>query len=1225
MEPRLRPALSVFPFVAIAMAAAALSSCTKNDRFPERKDYRADLSASSGSVDESAMRAEPIPASDDESLMALAQGVLDPDRLKSPAYRSGDGRQPLENLNRELLSRAAEVNAPTFMRFAAVDLYVRTIQAGCRPLSWDDCRNLEFFRLDGATSAVLKKIARSQKNIGDYYRWIQLATQLGATNVPDPELDSMVYARSLELLRSGSKSAELRLLSDFVGSRLLMASQGSLDSLDAQALLAILHTVIHKDAGITLSKAIENGFLKLITQRLKDPVLWSEFKKVVLAAEGQGSEVGKSLVIPSSYTLAARDFKNRGSQLRALLGIEERDPSRDFDQDQLIYFYITSRLFSLEPLESVMPLWKATAQSPEAFRAISENYVRMFFGHSAMATHLKMSQGLRGIGQSGLSQSQVLTKFIESGRADVSPLWEDFFRRVGRLRAFYEREVEQRHRQSQDKPLLAKIQSGVDFYTYLPKSVKYVVTYPNLLMFAYYAKKYDYRETFEGMFGGSSITLDANIVIEDMLGGKVPPLFVFTNDTDKFEPISRFEMTYALYYALRGGLIDLYEVDAADWYQRIGDAYLTRPRDRLRSWAKSLDDLKSQGRFYKDFEQVCAVASGASAGHFPDINFVTVESIRYYTLEGRISDRSKPRMLEFLRLLQPGNPKSVDHLPEALELIRSDLNPRLRDLRLIRSLLAGSGASDSLLKSLDQTLADADQLRAFVLSAVDSLDQLARNCIFDLARLEQKRQYELYSMEREFQRHVHLAVHALNTLPGADTESVLELRARGDHPIWAEPFFSSLRPDLGLAEASRLLLDERSGLARAARVIRGYSEDLSQKGGIQRGRNGSYSYVFRRTDLFLRLLSYLETGYNQSKISFAADQPRVVYPETLGELRQKVDSFNTPHTADIRVATSGDISLVRSLEMFRFSLSREFREATADRWFFNKYDSLRYLRRWLRTGASLYKLKSQMATDPMAAAQCDSACKADKREVMRSEAVRLANLNLKVFNYLNTPATDLEQQNALKFFSEPTFFSDFTQGPAGLFTNISGGDYRYFALADETFSYVTSQHLGSKLALRSLRPQVDKEIVDTESTRVEHPSGGSMDLTQDDFVHRPDYFGEAFTAFESTLRKQTETLLFPIESEVLAGMNAYFTDFIATEMRLAETFIQVSQQEFSRVAVPPMQFHHYEESFAHPYWISPSLLGAYLEEMRIFNSKTLNQYLPEELRAERRWTPLTRP
>jgi hypothetical protein len=1130
-------------------------------------------------------------------------------------YATDGARNDIANLNGAILALYNQ-NATSLISSQELRSYRELLEDGCRPGTVEFCRNLEIFKLDSSSGMVMKRLARSSENVRDYYRYLRFAVEL-SERVADPELESMFVNRSTELFRTFTRARgqneELRIHVDFITTTILNGRANL--RIDDRVLGEILELVVEGRLSQQLGSGIQSAFLRIVAQNLKSPTLWPKFLEMLTTWESQTFAATASLQLPETYTAAISEIRQNSPLNFSVFSIDDQAPLNKYsEKDDLIYYYIVTRLFNYASIDSMLPFWASTAKNPSRFLDIMENYLRVFLAHSSMRTNQRLSTYYARIRTEGANQSEFLTRALRTSREELTPLWKEYFKRVGRLTSFFEREIELPNRSSRDAEIVRVVERGRTFRDELGQNVKYTVTYPNLLIFAYYAKRFDYHEHFEAMFIRGGITLDANLIIQELMDGRMPPIFEFTDDERKENPISRFELKYAIYYAIRMNLMQLYQIDPADWFREFSEGYLASTKAVLDRWAILFNQQVSSGSL-RDFSNACK----ALRGEAPRIeNTVSVESILRRTLLGGLSeDSSVPPMKSVMQMIHGHHSDRRLDLNEGIEVVRSDLNRRLRNLKLMRSFFNQPDLAErsTIIARIDSILKPTIDQRDYVISVTNEIDSLAKNCFIEFSKREDQRKFQLFEMEREHLSYVHLALDALGTMGNGQIRALRE--ANPSHAIWSTPFFSQLDPQKDLLNSANEIIALRSGVHQAAGRIRGYADDYALSGGIQRGNGGTFFYSFRQNDLALRLMHFLANGFGDKRVDSSFENIRLAYPETIRELRNQLGGFGSaPKQESIYAVISNSRSHADKLRMFREASLSAFQEFTHNgRWFFDKISQTLFARQWLRTAVSLHKTKFSMETDSEKLASCTGNCQELRRQEMQSDSRKLLDLvndMLKNFN-LNGQIND---SLVLEDFGLQSRFGDFVKGPSYLFFDESNADYAYYGFADDAFNFLVSYDLGFNPEFRELRGNTADSFF-MERVAETLSSGGG--ITQSQIKTRTNIFRDAQDAYRSTLRNQKESLLFPIDEKSLAEINASFMSEVETDIQLAHSFLVAVESEMPKINPQPMQFHRLATPFNHDYWISNGLRGSYLEQIRRFGALTNDIFLPVELRNNREW------
>lgn len=1226
------------------------SACT---RVTDTKGHAGPATQSVGAGDQSPANMDAVVATDTQRRMmnavselssegsltnaqALADELFQASVLRNP----GRDRDPgliakVWALNQGII-RAAQSQSAAFRESNLADRYRQTVLQGCRGLNMRTCRNLELFQLDVGTAQVLRILALdSRSSAMESHQLLLIAQDLG-NGVASPELSSTLFS---SLLGKISESIETRERND--GSLQVSLRNQSREQLNYTRLLAdnaaallrssprleistatldtLFQWTIRGDLNTIFGPTVAQPLTQVVLDRLQTPALWERFSALMRQSEeSAGDEAREDQVfIPHSLTSAERRIRSTAPAMANALHVPDRAPLERYrDSKDLLALYALNRLFAYDSLDQIAQLLRNSSVDQARFLEIAESYLRGQFAALAGETNRGMSRLFTRVSD-GTNPRNLLTRAMQDSRSEFSPLWKDYFKKVGRVRTYFIREIEPRQSDRTGTDIGRKSAEFRHFLDFLGTNAKYAVIYPNILMFAYYAKKIDYREQFDfpGVRGG--VTIDAKLIMRELMGGVFPPIFNFLDDESDARPLNKIEVLYAVYFAVRGDLPRFYRVDFSEWFNQIAEAELESSGEKLRDNGRMISRFIDQNDpTTRRTNQICSAAEGTGPAFE---NSIPIESVMVTTVLGRTNEAagSRPEIGEILRRFQASMNSGNDlPLAESIEQIRSDLNPSLRRLYLIRNLYRSSPSLDAeQMNRINQRLETVTSLRDFVVHNAGTQAQKMSECLVRLSKAEHLRRHQLYAQEESFWALVYTSLELMEKY-GNESGTFSEVRARhANDPIWQNPALQAANQNLSIFDAVRELTENAQGLAAVDQKIPGYLDEYRRLGGIQRGAGGRAQFVFRKIDLIVRTSNQIE----RLPVNSGPDRPRINWPSNLRDLKRKIFSyFNEPDHLVASFPAQENYNGRDRESIFRSGVADWF--FVQAYWFGDTSQMTHSYRRLYQSRLAYFKAKHALEVDPETLAACDEACVRQKNEAMRLDAqqeMRYAGQLLDEFN-LDAYADDRRVLRSIGRSIVVSGPSDYVpSGPLYLFVNDQDALYSYLPLFDQAFNFVTAFHLGRYAGMRGYRPTADRVTTADERQAASSANGGTG-VTFEEMLNRLNLFEDAH-ALNRTLRDQDKNLLFPVDSSDLAQINSIFTSWIKTEQRLANAFLTEAEPTLAALRPRPMQFDLRAQPFDHAYAISPYLRNRYLDDMQKFNVETFGVFLPEELRDNPSW------
>lgn len=544
------------------------------------------------------------PASDAAALVSRAESLLDPKSLGADQRRL---RRPeiAREVNRLSLAVAGLLEAAARQRQDAaangdvakiLAAYERAMTDGCDE-RLNGCLYVDFFRRDPAASRIARAIAATKSNLEARYRLLRLTYAL-KNGARDEALDLAYLAKaktwSTELARRGD-TASREALREHTELTLTLLGR-----------LAV-------QPGFRLPQDIEKEFdpwsfatgQEGAPSAVDDAVLDLAVRTgLYLPSEGQSNAAP---VLDPSFRERIRVLAERPTGLvKRLEAIKAKNPSifRSFEladtAEQNEYFFIFENLYEgAISLNNASSIWKGTRQDVAAARKALETYVRFRFLLLALEANYGMQEFFART-DSFTPQSLLDDTFRHS--ETYAQRWQDGFARLERMKLFFERHFTDN---TEDSRRLASFFAGAG------REVKYISTYPIMLMAAYKLAKIDFVmevPTWTGI-----IRIDGPQILTWFFKGESPPWFKFSEDRN---PLTKAQISLAFLAALKMGLMESGGITYGDFFRvAIGQTLQARGTmvseriEEMRKWyTANQPDFTSFIRACRDLER---------PGHFP--------------------------------------------------------------------------------------------------------------------------------------------------------------------------------------------------------------------------------------------------------------------------------------------------------------------------------------------------------------------------------------------------------------------------------------------------------------------------------------------------------------------------------------------------------------------------------------------------------------------------------
>lgn len=1107
--------------------------------------------------------------------------------------------------------------------------FERLALAGCRGPIIRNCRNLDTLALEPRSAQILRLLALSNLENEKGTQLLLIASDLG-NRIGESRTSDAFVQLFLEELRKLSNAPisnrnNLRLFAEATASSIRGA--GPNYTIPNHLAVQLFESTLSGRIAEVFGESLASVFVDRLLVRVREPDLWPIFEAMITRIEGGNlgiNSIDEQLGMTATTASAAAYINQTSPRSGEALGLADSlEALSDNSPEARIARFLVARLISFESFDRVAMIARAAGIPHAEFSKAAEHYLRVQFIRTAIWTNRRMAR-MFAENTSGVDPKHLLTRAIRDTRSQITPVWKDFFKKSARVKLYYEREIEalERGNSTRDETGVSRDPRLKEFFIELPRNVKHVVTYPNTFMFAYFAEKYEYSETFNVPFVRGGITIDSKVITKELMEGAVPPLFEFTDYEGDNERTDAVEIFYSLHHALKMDLPGAYGIDMADWFRRITNAYLQRPRERLRVWAEEVEFFAGAASAeWRETKEVCGPAlkryaqelplSGALSeelgqNQLPFLNQIAPKRYSIATVLGRALDgsngqlrniftRYKTRPTFIARNSFRPRSNSDATLAEGLEFMRLDIEPILRRIRFIRKAYADTPHVDSAkLAEIDALIAGVEGERNLIARGMEKYIQLTQRCLLALDKAELDRRNQIIREEIAYFALVHNFMQILDR-NRAGNGSLAALSA-GDR----EEFLSLLPPAIERAESTSLLQLARAALDHYAHrrelysQIRDYEIDYNRQAGLRLSSGGIPHYHLRNEDVSLRVALAAQRISRADPNSI--DYVRVVFPATIQELfRQFYGSSRTAGSqTELQLAPNRELFLRESLEHF-------------NEW-------THWLKDDLSVSMGLFSyLRTQSAWAKFASHRGEISHETMDREIDAITQLLLAWI----------PQLSLVQNNARREFLQlmglKSSFDSIRPGPEDILINFEGAQLRYAAFFDAIFSFLTAHHVGLDGQGRGAWGSFDRNLHEggRYTNRNDSSAMTSGGVTQEDLTMRHTLEDEAKRVARS-LRDETKRLKFAIPETILSEIRGSFTRGIHADMILADRLLKKIGAT-DRNTLPQYSFALDYEAFTHPYLLTSFIEGNFFDQMQEFDGETYGQFLPNELKDNLRW------
>lgn len=1124
-------------------------------------------------------------------LLPLAVVILNQKNLSSPDFKAHVATNTALNFFNSQLMKAFVSERSNPEAKAMIVKYRELLLKGCFGAELTGCQNLDFFSRDPQVVGLIKVMILQTADIEQYYSLIAIAFELKSTR-PDAELSQMCLARLTDLLKlyvhveQRNQNTDIRLKALSLDQRRRFVGYTT-----------FLNTVMHTSSGVKLSdeqavelfswlasgkmtqvlgKDLAQVISRLVAPQLDQPRIWSSFIKVFRRSESNDE---------LSYSNALKRVKDSDSGLFNRLGVTpyNLDSRLETHSKDVAALYYLSRLTALKSAIKERYLWEIANLDPAQAMDLIETYVRVTLIDRALDTHKRLADFYRKYQRDGSAKTELVFEAVRFSDQNLTPSWKDYVTRIQRLETFFADEIERRYSNEKGTPLALKIAKLRNFFEELNPAIKYMVTYPNMIMFGYYAAKMNLNMKLLGL-SGERIEINKDLILHELMEGGLPPLFTFTsfrpteNRRDR-EGIDSVQMLWSLYFAMASDLPKLYGIRAEEFLRTFITAYKARTDKRMRTIIDRHKIYLQPNSEIQQLLRICA-APEESFGLFR--NQIDLNNLSQVTFLGEMS-LTLPPLRTAVNITNLKSEYLQASMDEAIETLRTDVDPLLRRIFLIKSAVAKAPSTDrAALNQIDSLMAESLTMRESILSSTRILIERMPPCVQRFRQIELNRRHELIGMEIDFLNNVSMALKRL-------AEARSEIAALS--ALKLNPFFAALDVAKPAITALNEAVINGTGLETPFQHISGYREDFFRHAGFRKSSDGRIYFAYRKRDMLIRMAMYLTKGFQNRQISTKLDQLIVTLPASLKELESRMTStltsldFKGPVSEELQLYSLPDDGVLRAgLEHFRAHFH----------WFGDVTSAPPIYRHFLRHMTALYKFKSLGPLNLENQVECDWACQNRNYEDARAGAIQLIETSRSMLEDFRMHPRD---EILLNLFEVPGYFSFHKSnglsktGPEHLFTT-ENSNRDILGLTDEVFTYLTSKRLGYQPSFRGLRETAERYV----TTEINEKTAESL-------ITRPDYYVKAEKLYGKTLRDKQKLLLFPVDPTIDQQIELFHRLFIQTDLMLADLFISTAHEWSKANPLPPVKFLRLESPVLMPV-LSTTLIGNYRMQIRKFHDHT---------------------
>lgn len=1138
---------------------------------------------------------------------------------------------------------------------AYLQRYENILQQGCDSNTWKNCLFHRIFSQDINSSKITKEIAQTKTNVREYFAWLQLTSEFQNISYsghnPDSELYQLILTRSKELLESYIKLEELENgelslsidhltpiqrteFKDYID-YITLALKVSLSRENLEGLQDSVSDFIlwigARGARSALDKNFIDALSTSIEQALVSDNIWENFSRDALRSFE--SNQTDSTQLPFSYFGTHRYLQAKNPKILTALDFNFFQPEViAANRDKVLYLYILQGLFKQDPLNRLLVYWNASSQDPSAFIELMESYISILLLRNTTLSHQRIAEIFKRRQQSGLDRKEVIWDTIADANRDIEPVWIQFHQGFANIRSFFISYI-QPFSDNDESTLFNQIKSAENFLDHINPNIKKLAVYPNIFMLAYYASRWSYSE--ERHIFWIKIKIDKDMIIANLLDGKIPPFFKFTSYEQDRDALDSVGVLQSLYYLIASDLLSLYEIEPHQWMNELFLPHLeksTIPFQKVHSNYVNMEN--AQNSLYNQSLQLCQNLEQAWTEYqetgSSDFRFDIQNNLRdlrqnsvfldYSRLNSNYSSPTN-NLFDLLSLhnLNRYNRRypGFEPLPEAKEIIRSDIDPKLRIVELLQTMFQQHLSPNELEKfkeNLSIKFSDVAEMRNNAIELFSRFTKSINECLKLYNQLELHRRSDIYELEKEYVTDITLALQTGELAYGKLHLPLRELRSHyPDLPIDQSPRLNNLNEDLTLAQAVNEQVVNLLKLHEVFAINPELSSQYRSSCGFRLNeQSGRLSYLYGPRDRLLRMSRYLVNGrYGDRSIKFKPDQVEFNYGDSYRffALVFDISGDTSKPVCDQSISSQTSYSQRDAHNHPAFHSLMDF--------FFNtRIFSVQALKNGIlqifRNLVSDYKLQYLDALKTSQRVNCDSVCMGQLRSQMESQATTILETALYYSNLFNHSIQERLNQMTLDHHGLSYYRLGQDGSDMELTFFVHNGLRYLIGLGDAIYAAVTSSHLGRE-AFFPIDPQGLTDLWKNHANgdgEADGGVGGAQTVTLT--VPRVKTFAKAEEHFRSLLDGQ-DTLTFPIPDHHYKFIESHFTAPVHLELLLTESFENAANLIDQTYDLPPGNWGQTLNSSDRVWMLSTDIKDSVHEIRAKFHSDTQFVFeLPEE-------------
>lgn len=594
------------------------------------------------------------------------------------------------------------------------NFYVSQVFLGCNE-SLQGCVATSFFKRDSLTTKILTRLAGEDLTLPSSYRKLMMAFELKNAE-SNLELESAYLKKSAEYeaFLNSQKNTEL---SDrhrkIVG---LLLQKSHTQNVDTKNLGTYGNWDINSKSH-PLSRNIRDVLAVLAREKLyqdgSKKSLHPDFLKYI--------ETAKS----ASDGLVERQKKILAETVKGL----SLRPLGQADMDE--YFYMIDRVYyeAISP-QDMLVIFQESKKDLNRLADLTRRYIEIQMIATIIDANLAMAARLR---EQHVYPTILLDEAFNESR-NIQTKVMDFLRKALAVQSFVEGAYQKQAKMMEEKDAF--------FFSSLKTSLKYSLTYPQMLALSFILSKKEFTKKITTSFGIEFEIKHAEI-LKSLFSGKFSAWFDYGHDS---RGLSEHEILMTLEYALKTQVLTAFEVNPEEFIEKIMTTLLDEEIKKFKDLASPLD-MKFRDDRWKTIQQICADLPHPPQGRFD----VHIDSLAYYPLGGLIQTLTKNLYLysAYYAMRIGGMAASQRPVQRRLSAVAATFENYLKAMGETPDSIA------TAVKKATTSLTELEKMQNEFIDKFLDLQKKWDGCYADVIRFDRNLQFKILSYEVDYIRQVH--------------------------------------------------------------------------------------------------------------------------------------------------------------------------------------------------------------------------------------------------------------------------------------------------------------------------------------------------------------------------------------------------------------------------------------------------------------------------------------